>query len=123
MQELDRLRGLVDHGAQAVAAFEQREQERTGIASLKVKYNQVFGYGIEITKPNLHFVPEGYLRIQTLANRERFTTQELKDLEYDLKRARADIAQLEKDIFESVKQQVEQYIPSLKKLSYSSCLR
>lgn len=117
--ELDRLRMLVEQGAHAVLAFEQREQERTGISSLKVRYNQVHGYGIEITKPNLHLVPEGYLRIQTLANRERFTTQELKDLEYDLKRARADIGHVEKEIFERIKLQVEQYVPSLKKAVYA----
>lgn len=125
--ELDHLRALVAQGAQAVAAFEQREQERTGISSLKVKYNQVHGYGIEITKPNLHLVPSDYLRIQTLANRERFTTQELKNLEYDLKRARADSVQVEKDLYEKVKQQVEQHSAQLKKgifaLAYADCLQ
>jgi DNA mismatch repair protein MutS len=125
--ELDHLRSLVAQGAQAVAAFEQREQERTGISSLKVKYNQVHGYGIEITKPNLHLVPKDYLRIQTLANRERFTTQELKNLEYDLKRARADSVQVEKDLYEKVKQRLEDYSASLKKgifaLAYADCLQ
>jgi DNA mismatch repair protein MutS len=117
--ELDRLRLLLEEGAFAVATFEQREQEKTGIGSLKVKFNQVHGYGIEVTKPNLHLVPTNYLRIQMLANRERFTTQELKDLEYDLKRARSDSIQVEKELYEVLKQEIERYLPVLKKCAYA----
>ena len=117
--ELDRLRKLVEHGSQAVLALEAGEQKRTGINSLKIRYNQVHGYGIEVTQPNLHLVPSDYLRTQTLANRERFTTQELKNLEHDLHRARTEITHVEKEVFERVKKYVEQYVPALKKLAYT----
>ena len=96
-----------------------KEQLRTGINFLKIRYNQVHGHGIEITTPHLHLVPAGYLRTQTLANRERFTTQELKYLEYDLQKARTEIHHVEKRIFEALKEQVETSVPALKKLSWS----
>lgn len=115
--ELDRLRMLVGEGSQAIMALESKEQLKTGINSLKIRYNQVHGYGIEITNPHLHLVPSGYLRTQTLANRERFTTQELKDLEYDLQKARTEIHHVEKRIFEALKEQIETCVPALKKLS------
>lgn len=117
--ELDRLRALVHSGANAIAALEKQEQERTGISSLKIKYNQVHGYAIEVTKPNLHLVPERYQHNQKLANRERFVTSELKQLEHDLKRAQADIAHVEQQVYEGVKQQVEVAVPGLKKLAYA----
>ncbi len=117
--ELDRLRKLVDQGSHAVLAMEAAEQKATGIGSLKIRYNQVHGYGIEITNPNLHLAPSHYLRTQTLANRERFTTQELKNLEADLHRARTEINHVEKEVFERVKAQVEKNVPALKKLAYA----
>lgn len=117
--ELDRLRKLLEEGAQAILALEKKEQEATSINSLKIRYSGAHGYGIEITKANLHLVPDHYMRIQTLVNRERFTTQELRDLEYDLMRARNEITQIEKDIFESIKQKVETFTASLKRLSQS----
>jgi DNA mismatch repair protein MutS len=115
--ELDRLRQLLEQGAQAIIMLERKEQAATGINSLKIKFNGAHGYGIEITKPHIHLVPPHYMRIQTLVNRERFTTQELKDLEYDLTRARTDISEIEKELFEQIKKQVEVFIPSLKKLA------
>lgn len=115
--ELDRLRSLVEQSAQAIIALERKEQESTGINSLKIRFNGAHGYGLEVTKPNLHLVPSHYVRVQTLVNRERFTNQELKDLEYDITRARTDINEIEKEIFESIKLQVEQYLNQLKKLS------
>lgn len=117
--ELDRLRKLIEQGSQAVLALEAQEQKTTGISSLKIKYNQVHGYGIEITNTHKALVPAHYLRIQTLANRERFTTQELKNLEHDLQRARNEINQVEKEVFDRVKMAVEQYVPALKKLSHA----
>ncbi len=118
-EDLDRLRLLADRGAQEIYALELREQQRTGINSLKIRYNGVHGYGIEITNTHAHLVPADYLRIQTLANRERFTIQELKNLEHDLLRARNEILQVEKEVFESIKLQVQTFVPSLKKLSYA----
>ena len=117
--ELDRLRSLAQGGAQEIAKLEAHEQQRTGINSLKIRYNQVHGYGIEVTTPNLHLVPADYLRIQTLANRERFTMQQLKDLEHDLSRAQNEIAHIEKQLFENIKSQVEQHTAALKRLSFS----
>lgn len=79
--EVDDLRKTSKEGKDWIAALEGRERERTGIDSLKVRYNQVFGYYIEITKANLTRVPSDYIRKQTLANAERFTTRELQELE------------------------------------------
>jgi len=77
--ELDELRAISTTGRQAIAAIEERERERTGIGSLKVRFNSVFGYYIEITKSNLAMAPADYERKQTLVNAERFTTPELKE--------------------------------------------
>ncbi|MCV4656303.1 hypothetical protein OFM13_33725, partial [Escherichia coli] len=76
--ELDRLRLLARDGKKTIALFEESERQRTGIGSLKIRYNNVFGYYIEVSKAQLSKVPEDYQRKQTLANAERFTTQELK---------------------------------------------
>ena len=80
-EELDEQRSLARGGKELLAGIEAAERERTGIASLKVKYNKVFGYFIEVSKANLDRVPEDYDRRQTLTNAERFITPELKDLE------------------------------------------
>jgi len=79
--ELDELRGISSTGRQSIAAIEERERQRTGIGSLKVRYNTVFGYYIEITRSNLAMAPADYERKQTLVNAERFTTPELKEYE------------------------------------------
>src|SRR5205085_4310883 len=79
--ELDELRQTLTGGRDFLAKFEVRERERTGIRSLKVGYNKVFGYYIEITKPNLRLAPSDYIRKQTLTNAERFFTLELKEHE------------------------------------------
>ncbi len=113
--ELDRLRTLHEEGAQAVLELEKKEQERTGIASLKIRFSKPHGYGIEITKTHLHLVPNDYIRIQTLAQRERFTYQALKDLEYDIQRAKSSIDEVEEEVFKSICQSVSQEIPALKK--------
>ena len=79
--EVDELRELALHGKRFFVEYEARERQRTGIASLKVRYNQVFGYYIEVTKPNLHLVPEDYRRKQTIATGERFVTPQLAEYE------------------------------------------
>src|SRR5262249_12100370 len=79
--ELDELREIATSGKSFIAAIESRERTRTGIATLKVKFNNVFGYFIEISKANLRSVPSDYERKQTLVNGERFTTPELKEYE------------------------------------------
>ncbi len=118
-QELDRLRTLASSGVQAIQDLEKKEQERTGISSLKIKINQVHGYAIEVTNANLHLVPERYSSNQKLSNRARFVTQELKELEYDLKRAKADIESLQQQVYDQVKQQVEVFVPALKKIAFA----
>lgn len=113
--ELDRLRSLAEEGTDALMALEKKEQLATGINSLKIRYNGVHGYGIEITRTHEEKVPSHYMRIQTLANRERYTTQELKDLEYDILRARGAVGELEKALLESVRRRVEEKLVNLKK--------
>jgi DNA mismatch repair protein MutS len=80
-RELDELRAISHSGKSVIAQIEKKEKDRTGISSLKVRYNKVFGYYIEVTKANLHSVPEDYIRKQTLVNSERFITPELKEYE------------------------------------------
>ena len=102
--ELDELRDLSRNGRQVIAQIEARERQRTGIQSLKVRFNNVFGYYIEITRANLHLAPADYERKQTLANAERFTTPELKDYERKVLDAEEKILALEKELFTAVRQ-------------------
>src|SRR5205085_83569 len=101
-EELDRLREMLRSGKTYLAEMEQRERARTGIKSLRVGYNKVFGHFIEVTKPNLHLVPEGYTRKQTLTSAERFITLELKEYESLVTNAQERIAELEASIFRQV---------------------
>jgi len=101
--ELDELRDLRQNGRQYIAQIETRERTRTGIQSLKVRFNNVFGYYIEISKANLHLAPADYERKQTLVNAERFTTPELKDYERKVLDAEEKILALEKDLFGEVR--------------------
>jgi DNA mismatch repair protein MutS len=101
--ELDELRDLKQNGQRYIAQIETRERQRTGIGSLKVRFNNVFGYYIEITRANLHLAPADYERKQTLANAERFTTPELKEYERKVLDAEEKILGLEKDLFAEVR--------------------
>src|SRR6202030_191608 len=101
--ELDELRDLSRNSRQYIAQIEARERQRTGIQSLKVRFNNVFGYYIEITKANQHLAPADYERKQTLANAERFTTPELKDYERKVLDAEEKILTLEKELFTAVR--------------------
>jgi DNA mismatch repair protein MutS len=104
--ELDDLRDLSRNGKQYIAAMEERERQRSGIASLKIKFNSVFGYYIEISKANLHLVPGDYDRKQTLVNAERFTTPELKEYEAKVLDAQEKIVSLERQIFTELRQAI-----------------
>jgi DNA mismatch repair protein MutS len=104
--ELDELRAVSRSGKTLIAQIEKRERERTGIASLKVRYNKVFGYYIEVTRPNLPQVPADYVRKQTLVNSERFLTPELKDYEEKVLHAEERIGQLEHRLFLDVREAV-----------------
>jgi DNA mismatch repair protein MutS len=98
-QELDELRDLSRNSKQFLAQIEQRERQRTGINSLKVKFNSIFGYYLEVSKPNLHLVPPDYERKQTLVNAERFTTPELKEYESKILDAQEKIVEIERRLF------------------------
>ncbi len=98
-RELDELRELSRNSKQVLAQIEQRERGRTGIASLKVKFNSIFGYYIEISKANLHLVPQDYDRKQTLVGAERFTTPELKEYEAKILDAQEKIVEIERRLF------------------------
>jgi DNA mismatch repair protein MutS len=97
--ELDQLRELSRHSKQFLAEIEQRERRRTGIASLKVKFNSIFGYYLEVSKANLHLAPADYERKQTLVNAERFTTPELKEYESKILDAQEKIIEIERRLF------------------------
>jgi DNA mismatch repair protein MutS len=98
-KELDELRSLSRNSKQYIAQIEERERKRTGIGSLKVKFNSVFGYYIEISKANLHHAPADYERKQTLVNAERFTTPELKEYEAKVLDAQEKIVEIERRLF------------------------
>lgn len=101
-KELDKLRSTLRDGKDFLAEMENRERERTGIKSLRVGYNKVFGYYIEVTKPNLHLVPTDYVRKQTLVPAERFITLELKEHESLVVHAKERISELENSLFRQV---------------------
>ncbi|HPF98962.1 MAG TPA: DNA mismatch repair protein MutS [Kiritimatiellia bacterium] len=101
--ELDELKAAATEGRQWLADFQAREQERTGIKSLKVRHNKVFGYYIEITKANLADAPADYIRKQTLVNAERFITPELKEYENKILGAQERSLQLELELFQEVR--------------------
>ena len=104
--ELDELRELGRSGRGAIAAIEERERARTGIGSLKVRFNHVFGYYLEVTKANARAVPPDYERKQTLVNAERFTTPELKELERKILTAEERSGEIERRLFAELRAEV-----------------
>ena len=104
--EVDRLRSILSGGKGVIAEVEAREREKTGIKSLKVGYNKVFGYYIEVSRSYYDQVPADYIRKQTLANCERFITQELKDLEHTVLTASDRVIALEYDLFTALREKV-----------------
>ncbi|MEW6732001.1 MAG: DNA mismatch repair protein MutS [Acidobacteriota bacterium] len=104
--QLDELRSVRKNAQGLIAAIETRERGRTGISSLKVKFNNVFGYFIEVSKANLKHVPDDYERKQTLVGAERFTTPELKQLEEKVLGAEEHIAEIEQELFQDIRRQI-----------------
>ena len=100
---LDELRNLSRNSKQYIAQIEQRERQRTGIGSLKIKFNNVFGYYLEISKANLHLAPSDYERKQTLVNAERFTTPELKEYEAKVLDAQEKMVEIERRLFAEIR--------------------
>jgi len=107
--ELDRLIGIMRDGRNWIAGFVKTEQERTGIPNLRVGYNKVFGYYIEVTRSYLHLVPKDYVRKQTLANAERFINQELKEREEQVLTAEERRIELEAQLFGEVQKEVARH--------------
>ena len=107
-EEADRLRDIMNGGQGTIAAIEASEREKTGIRTLKVGYNRVFGYYIEVSKSFMEQVPDHYIRKQTLANCERYITQELKDLENQVLTAKERLTALEYQIFTALREHLAQ---------------
>jgi DNA mismatch repair protein MutS len=116
-KELDKLKGDISSDKKWIASLQARERRETGIKSLKVGYNKVFGYYIEVTKANLSMVPEEYDRKQTLANAERFITPELKEKEAAVLAGEDKINALEFEIYEQLREQVQEVIGVLRRNS------
>jgi DNA mismatch repair protein MutS len=110
---LDRFRGVSKEGKTWIADLETKERMRTGISSLKVRYNRVFGYYIEVTKTNLSAVPSHYMRKQTLSNAERFITQELQEYETQVLQAEEQTEALEYQLFLQVLKEVAAQVPRI----------
>jgi DNA mismatch repair protein MutS len=128
-KDLDELRDLSRNSKQYLAQVEQRERERTGIGSLKVKFNSIFGYYIEISKANLHLSPADYERKQTLVNAERFTTPELKEYESKILDAQEKIVEIERRLFAGLRstiaaeaKRIRQTALALAEVDVLSCL-
>ncbi len=114
-EELDELRSINTQGKEWIAGIESSEREKTGIPNLKVGYNKVFGYYIEITKANQDKVPPNYVRKQTLVNAERYITEDLKEYELKVLNAQDRIVQLEEEIFFLLRSRLLEVIPRIQK--------
>lgn len=116
-EELDKLKFSIKDGKLWIANLENAERERTGIKTLKVGFNKVFGYYIDVTKANASLVPEDYIRKQTLVNNERYITPELKEMENLVLNAETKINKLEYELFSDVRNQIEEFIPKIQETS------
>ncbi|MEG2200130.1 MAG: DNA mismatch repair protein MutS, partial [Anaerovorax sp.] len=112
-EELDKIKDSIKDGQNWIAALEGLERERTGVKNLKVGFNKVFGYYLEITKSYYDLIPENYIRKQTLANCERFITPELKEVEHVVLNAETKINQLEYELFIELRKMIQEYIPAM----------
>lgn len=117
-KELDELRDISNHGKDYILKIETEEREKTGIKGLKIKYNKVFGYFIEITKANVENVPDYYIRKQTLTNAERYIVPELKTYEEKVLNAKTRIETLEYYLFKELTNEIKKYRESLQDLGY-----
>jgi Mismatch repair ATPase (MutS family) len=111
--EIDELRELATSAKDYIVKVEMEEKKKTGINSLKIGYNRVFGYYIEITKPNLHLVPSSYIRKQTLVNAERFITEELKNLEAKIIGAEEKLKILEQELYLQLIEDINPYVDKI----------
>lgn len=118
-KQLDYLRDLVENSQQKMVDLEVEEQKKTGINSLKIRYHQVYGYTIEITKTNTHLVPAHYERIQTLVGKERYVMATLKQLHRDIELAETESAQMEAAIFAEIKKEILAQRTDLRRAAYA----
>ncbi|GAA6520219.1 DNA mismatch repair protein MutS [Lawsonibacter asaccharolyticus] len=114
-EEVDRLRNVIDHGAEMLADLETRTKEQTGIKNMKVSYNKVFGYYIEVAKSQTGLVPPDWARKQTTVNAERYISQELKDLEHTILSAQDKVVALEYQLFCQLKEQTCAHVAQIQK--------
>ena len=121
-EEVDKLNDIIANGKQYVKALEESEREKTGIKKLKIGYNRVFGYYIEILKSNTEEVPENYIRKQTLVNCERYISQELKDLESTILGASDKISGLEYDLFQEIREKIAVQTERVQRAAYKLAL-
>lgn len=117
--QLDAVRSLVHNSNQHILALEQQEQQVTGISSLKIRYNGMSGYYIEITKTHAHSVPDHYKKYQSLVGKERFITAQLKELEQNISSAQAQSSSLEQKIFAQLKTTVHQHVHDLRQAAHA----
>ena len=117
--ELDEIQDAARNGKQWIARLQETERDRTGISTLKVNYNKVFGYYIEVSKANLGAVPEDYIRKQTLVNAERFITPELKEMESKVLGAEEKLSNLEYEIFIELRKEIAQECERIQKAAES----
>lgn len=117
--ELDELHNLIKKGRKWITGIEEKEKARTGIKSLKIRYNRVFGYFIEVTRSNIHLVPDDYIRKQTQANSERFITEELKKQEELVLNSEEKIAEMEYSLFTEMVAKVSEKTKDIQKIASS----
>jgi DNA mismatch repair protein MutS len=115
--ELDELHDITKQGRQIIASMEERERKRTGIGSLKIRYNQIFGFYIEISKPNLHLAPADYERKQTLVNAERFTSPELKEHERKVLSAEERVLEIERRLYGEIREAIAREAGRLRRVA------
>jgi len=115
--ELDELHDITRQGRQIIASMEERERKRTGIGSLKIRYNQIFGFYIEISKPNLHLAPADYERKQTLVNAERFTSTELKEHERKVLSAEERVLDIERRLYMEIREAIAREAGRLRRVA------
>jgi len=115
--QLDKLRSISHDGKKWIAAMEAEERKKTGINSLKISFNNIFGYYIEVTKANAALVPDSYIRKQTLVNAERYINQELKEFEQTVLSAEEKIREREQELFLALRDNLDRYITDIQKNS------
>lgn len=121
-EEVDRYRDIIGNGRRYISEMEERVKTETGIKNLKIGYNKVFGYYIDVTKSNIHLVPDTFIRRQTLTGSERYITDELKELENEILNANEKIISLERTLFEEVRKEVAMELHRIQRTASSLAL-